>query len=164
MSGPQILNMISLIIDKYPNYTPECFVLFFKRALSGQYGKVYDRIDTQVIMEWLKAFDLELDEETVNLRNKQASHYKQENKNTPQILLPILKDIVEKTTKPMEPQQGPRKKTDAEIQVQNWITEFDNLYMNSSNQQHGMRLIYFNDQWIDINEFLEIKLQQNVST
>lgn len=53
MSDEQVAQTIILIQDDYWMLKPEDFKLCFDNAKKGKYGKVYDRIDGQVILEWL---------------------------------------------------------------------------------------------------------------
>ena len=56
MSEDQIIDCSMVIIQKYEkdNYRLEDFVQFFQAAKTGSYGKIYDRIDTQIIFEMLE--------------------------------------------------------------------------------------------------------------
>ena len=49
----QVAQTVDLIIDEYYFFKPDDFKLCFNRAKKGLYGKVYDRIDGAVILEWL---------------------------------------------------------------------------------------------------------------
>mgnify|MGYP000522076099 CR=1 FL=1 len=53
MGAVQVAQTVDLIIDEYYFLKPDDFKLCFNRAKKGLYGKVYDRIDGQVILEWL---------------------------------------------------------------------------------------------------------------
>ena len=52
----QAINTAVLILEKYPYETLEDFVMVFKMAKKGELGKVYDRIDPQVIFEWCNQY------------------------------------------------------------------------------------------------------------
>jgi len=53
----QVYECATLLIDKYWYLRLEEFAYVFKQAKLGKYGKVYDRLDMQVISEWLNAYD-----------------------------------------------------------------------------------------------------------
>lgn len=56
MSDAQIKSTVQLIIMDYAHLKPEDFKLCFNKAKRGEYGKVYDRLDGQVILMWLEEY------------------------------------------------------------------------------------------------------------
>ena len=56
MGAVQVATTADLIIEEYYFLKPDDFKLCFNRAKKGYYGKVYDRIDGQVIFEWLNTY------------------------------------------------------------------------------------------------------------
>ena len=54
----QVAQTVDLIIDEYYFFKPDDFKLCFNRAKKGLYGKVYDRIDGAVILEWLGRYEI----------------------------------------------------------------------------------------------------------
>jgi len=56
MNDEQVGQTIQLIQDEFWMLKPEDFKLCFNNAKKGLYGKVYDRIDGQIIIEWLKKY------------------------------------------------------------------------------------------------------------
>lgn len=56
MGAVQVAGAADLIIDEFYFLKPDDFKLCFNRAKKGYYGKVYDRIDGQVIFEWLNQY------------------------------------------------------------------------------------------------------------
>ena len=61
MDAYQIGDTISLIREEYPHYTPMDFKLFFKMAKKGYFGQIYGRMDGEVIMQWLRKYDMHRD-------------------------------------------------------------------------------------------------------
>jgi hypothetical protein len=53
MNDEQVGQTIQLIQDEFWMLKPEDFKLCFNNAKKGLYGKVYDRLDGQIILEWL---------------------------------------------------------------------------------------------------------------
>jgi hypothetical protein len=53
----QVYECATLLAEKYWYLRLEEFVYVFKQARLGKYGKVYDRLDVQVISEWLSTYD-----------------------------------------------------------------------------------------------------------
>lgn len=59
MNDNQAAQTADLIIEEYYFLKPDDFKLCFNRAKKGLYGKVYDRIDGAVILEWLGRYEKE---------------------------------------------------------------------------------------------------------
>lgn len=159
MSVEQMGALLSIVLATYPNYTPDHFKLFFIRALSGRYGKSYNRIDTPEILNWLSQFDLEFDEELANIRETEASKFKQELKGD----FLALKGLDLGIAKPIEKGEiKKREQTPEEKMFQDWIREFDKLF-----QQNGIdgsiRMVVYNDETIDLNKFLEYKMDEFIN-
>lgn len=57
MGAVQVAQTADLIIEEYYFLKPDDFKLCFSRAKKGIYGKVYDRIDGQVIFDWLNTYE-----------------------------------------------------------------------------------------------------------
>jgi hypothetical protein len=53
MNDEQVGQTIQLIQEEFWMLKPEDFKLCFNNAKKGLYGKVYDRLDGQIILEWL---------------------------------------------------------------------------------------------------------------
>ncbi len=53
----QVYECASLLAEKYWYLRLEEFLYVFKQAKLGKYGKIYDRLDVQVISGWLHAYD-----------------------------------------------------------------------------------------------------------
>ena len=48
-----------LVIEEYPYMKTDDFKLCFKNAMKMKYGNIYNRIDGQVIMSWLREYNKE---------------------------------------------------------------------------------------------------------
>ena len=59
MSDTQAATTVDLIIEEYPYMKLDDIKLCFKNAMKMKYGKIYNRIDGQVIMSWLKEYNKE---------------------------------------------------------------------------------------------------------
>lgn len=75
MSPLQIRATIDIVREEYPHYKPDDFKLFFKMAWKGYFGKVYGRIDGEVIMDWLRQYDIRRDTEAQNESIREADYY-----------------------------------------------------------------------------------------
>ena len=56
MSQRQIGLTVDLILEDYYFLKPEDIRLCFRNAMKGYYGRVYNRIDGQIILSWLKQY------------------------------------------------------------------------------------------------------------
>ena len=56
MNDIQMAQTADLILDEYYDLNFDDFKLCFNMAKSGKFGKVYDRLDGQVIMDWLSTY------------------------------------------------------------------------------------------------------------
>jgi hypothetical protein len=56
MNDVQVARAVDLILNEYYFLKPEDFKLCFNNVLTGKYGQVYDRIDTQVLCGWLNRY------------------------------------------------------------------------------------------------------------
>ena len=57
MNDVQMAQTADLIFDEFYYLNIEDFKLCFNMAKSGKFGKVYDRMDGQVIMDWLSTYE-----------------------------------------------------------------------------------------------------------
>lgn len=76
MTDIQTFEAAMIILQDYKYLTIADINLLFKRAKSGYYGKLYDRLDGQIILDWFRTYDKErmiaAEEESIN----EASQYK----------------------------------------------------------------------------------------
>lgn len=77
MGGDQVRQTADMILEDYSHFKPEDFKLCFSRAKKGHYGKLYDRLDGQIIMGWLMDYDNERDGEIEVIRAKDNRQLKQ---------------------------------------------------------------------------------------
>ena len=59
MSDVQVAITVDLILEEYPYLQTDDLKLCFKNAMKLKYGQIYNRIDGQIIMSWLKTYDVE---------------------------------------------------------------------------------------------------------
>jgi len=76
MGDLQVADTINLMIEEYPHYTQEDFKLFFNMAKKGMFGQVYGRVDGEVVMRWLKEYDIHRDTIAQKLSIQEAEQYK----------------------------------------------------------------------------------------
>lgn len=59
MGQEQLVSTIRLIVEDFYYFNVEDFKLCFNNAKKGKYGKIYDRIDGNIIYEWLQKYSEE---------------------------------------------------------------------------------------------------------
>ncbi|QNL41381.1 hypothetical protein DW206_22780 [Bacteroides ovatus] len=59
MSDIQVAMTVDLIMEEYPYFKMDDLKLCFKNAMKMKYGRIYNRIDGQVIMSWLREYNKE---------------------------------------------------------------------------------------------------------
>ena len=57
MSDVQVAITVDLIMEEYPYLKMDDLKLCFKNAMKMKYGRIYNRIDGQVIMSWLREYN-----------------------------------------------------------------------------------------------------------
>lgn len=59
MGQNQLVSTIRLIVEDFYYLKIEDFKLCFNNAKKGKYGKIYDRIDGNIIYDWINQYSLE---------------------------------------------------------------------------------------------------------
>ena len=59
MKDTQVAMTVDFILEEYPYMQTDDITLCFRNAMKGKYGKLYNRIDGQIIMGWIKAYNSE---------------------------------------------------------------------------------------------------------
>ena len=86
MNDIQVAQTADLIIDNYFWFNIEDFKLCFNMAKAGKFGKVYDRIDGQVIMDWLATYEeMRIQQKVIN-GEKEHSSIKAAERNAPDFM------------------------------------------------------------------------------
>lgn len=78
MDKQQVAITCNLIIEAFPYFKLEDLALCFKKAMLLEYGKLYDRIDGAVIIEWLRKYARSRDEYASVLSESKALEEKKE--------------------------------------------------------------------------------------
>ena len=86
MNDVQMAQTADLILDEFYYLNIEDFKLCFNMAKSGKFGKVYDRIDGQVIMDWLSTYENMRIETSISDGDAKHRNIKAQEKNAKSIL------------------------------------------------------------------------------
>jgi hypothetical protein len=154
MTPYQIEMSVEIIEENFYYFSPEDFRKCFRGAMSGKYGKIYNRLDGAVIMEWLRAYDIERTEIIVQEQmQKQKDEAKEimstESFNT--AMQKIMDDLSAKYSR-KEPEAWESKLTPFEKQV---ISEFDKL--------RGLnRFAVYNEKEMDFDTYRMIRYAEEI--
>lgn len=149
MSDTQVAMTIDMILEDYSTYKPDYFILCFKRARKGQYGIAFDRIDGQIIFEWLAKFDAEYTAEIEQERLLEHKRMQRDIYLTPQeieknnpVPMPdyIKEDYVKAIIKPVVVSEKPALTTEQLI-VKGFRDDFDRIC--EANGSKGDLFIHF---------------------
>ena len=126
MTPYQIEMTVEIIDENFYYFSPDDFRKCFRGAMSGKYGKIYNRLDGAVIMEWLRAYDIERTELIVKeqmQKNKDEAKEIMSAESFDKAMKNLIDEISSKhKRKDYEPYES--KLSPFEKQV---ITEFDSL-------------------------------------
>lgn len=78
MSVKQVAMTCDLILEAFPYFKLEDLALCFKKAMLLEYGKLYDRMDGGVIIEWLRKYAATRDEYASVLSEAKAAEDRRE--------------------------------------------------------------------------------------
>lgn len=59
MTDRQVAQTVDFILEDYPHLQPDDLKLCLRRAMKGRYGRVYNRIDGQMVLLWLREYEAE---------------------------------------------------------------------------------------------------------
>lgn len=158
MDDVQITATAKMILSEYYFLKPEDFKVCFDRAKKGYYGKLYDRLDGSIIMEWLNKY---IDERAEVAENESRERHEEAKKGiVMEGILPVLKQVVsELSINEKKVQENEKKEPTGNDVVQEWMKDFDKLYLKQG-VDNGIRMINYNGKTIDCNEYLKIRLNE----
>lgn len=165
MNDRQVAATIDLILEDYSVYKIDYFVLCFNRAKKGNYGKLYDRVDGQIILGWLAEFDLEYQQEVEQERWNEKKRIEKDTvlspDDQPAPMPENVKELIYTINGSMLV-KVPAEKTKEQILVDGIISEFNKIFddQNKDVLPSGKRFIKVENKMLDIQEYLEFRLTQ----
>ena len=154
MTPYQIQMTIEIIEETFYYFSPEDFRKCFRGAMAGKYGKVYNRLDGAVIMEWLRAYDIEKTEQAVQEQMQKKKEISQEIMSTDKFneAMKKLMDELSAKTKRKDPEPWESKLSPFEKQV---IAEYDKL--------RGLnRFAVYQDKEMDFDTYRMIRYAEEI--
>lgn len=159
MGASQVHQTAELILEAYGQYKFDDWKLCFKMAKLGQLGKVYDRIDGNVIFDWFDKY-LEIRfAEFETARAKENRILNEPIKADPTPMPDYVKELITKKVITKEPEKQ-LNQTDRQKVINDWLKEFDFIWMEQG-APDGKRFIMFQDIKMDQAEFLQHKIQND---
>jgi hypothetical protein len=75
MNEDQMIEVAAMLIDEADNFRLEDYTIFFSMAKRGMLGKIYDRVDTQVISQLLDEYWNQRREKAYQAEQDPVKHY-----------------------------------------------------------------------------------------
>lgn len=79
----QVDELVAYIVTNYKHWTVDDVVLFFHRCKFGRYGKVFDRMDSNVLGAWLAMYDTERDSALADYHTNKVKTWESEARELP---------------------------------------------------------------------------------
>lgn len=163
MNDSQIVTTINLIISDYSVLKMDDFILCFRRAMQGKYGKVYDRIDGEIIFEWLEQYLFEKANEVEAARSYENKIHKEESAKgfldmpttTP---MPEWFTIPEKKRPQIKSLETRSIQSDEQRLMNGYINRFDKLWKAQKLKVKGGRFARFAGRILNVEDFLHYKV------
>ena len=105
MNAKQVAITVDLIIDTYPYMQVDDITLCFRNAMKGNYGRIYNRIDGQIILGWLREYNKERCAAAVLISyNEHKAHLSEEARPTQGIFYADYRADLERRAKEGDPE------------------------------------------------------------
>jgi len=160
MSGYQIEETAELVIESYPIYMPEDFILCFKNIKLLRYGKFFEGIDGAKILEMMAAYDLEREDQIMAVRQKEANQYKADARLMAEPVAELAKKILEKPKEVKEPAK-PRQRSAIELAFDGYITDFDTLEKQQNFSQGAYRFVDYKNKIVDCAGYCNMRFDED---
>lgn len=168
MDANQVIQLSEMIYLQKDHLTLVDLKYCFEGIIAGRYGKIYDRIDPNIIMDAINQFEAEkaafIEQEYLNKKNEQNGFIHPE-------VAEKIKGIFEQPPKPKEVKRELNPET---LRAQEIMKEFDELYLEQYRngtllreftkdgiETVGMRYVFFDGKMYTSSEFLTMKLISN---
>lgn len=157
MSDSQIAMTVNLILDDFSAYKPDFFIWVFDNAKKMKYGKNYNRIDGQIIFEWLNLGDADYTEQIEYQRQNEHKRIMFNNDEPKDKGVPMPENVKElmQSIGTKLPEKGDKIFLDPmQNLVNGFITDFDSL----CNEDKALRFIVIDDKHLDIRQYVDYRI------
>lgn len=165
MNDMQIVFAVETIQREYWYLKPDELKFIFTNAKTGKYGTTYDRIDCQIICDWIEKYVVERTQIAIDENIEKNKQHRLSEINYD--LLKTIKKVIEPSKD--EPKQKTvevkRERTEAEIICNDILKEFDEIHKqqvpaNSKRAKEQLRTIEYSGKHYTQDKFLEIRLEE----
>lgn len=162
MTEAQVVKTVNLLMSSphYMELKPEDFALCFNRALSGRYGKVFNRLDGMVITEWLNQYIVEREQEIIEANIRKKEKRGGDLSIIDERMAKKFGELAHKLQVKKIKEEKPRERTGEEKQIDAWMAEFNSLSESQGLDKQPIKFVLYNEKHIDCREFLEMKLTE----
>jgi hypothetical protein len=162
MNPAQIKMTIDLILGdlELKNLKPEDFKVCFDGIKRGKYGKLYDRLDGQIIIESLYSYS---NEKLSIIEQQTIKHSADLKKTDKKEMIPEIVDVLKLAIKeiPEETKKETIKKVhERDPRINELFQEFEKLFKINGIEKGG-RFVNYNGKILNQVEFLETKLGES---
>lgn len=139
----QIVATVDLILEEYGYMKPEDFKLCFNQAKKGFYGQVYNRIDGQVILSWLKEYAIERIEYFEQHNSRKAQNHNDQRGLKTENMHTLYDKYIERSAKE-EADLKVRKEIESELRkeaITKWKSDYAEILGSEPTEQQHMDYI-----------------------
>lgn len=174
MNQDQIAQTAAMIITDYNWLKVEDMKVCFTNGKRGHYGQLYDRLDGQIIFQWLNQYSTDRANESLRLNDLKRKELENP-KITPEEINPEgQKKVIEilsqySKKKDIRVEVKPREKTEQEKLIQRFMRQFDKIWLRKGIENPGGKFIHMYGikgkdgitPYINLVEYVEYKLKQH---
>jgi hypothetical protein len=163
MNAAQIIQAVNFILEQKQHLTLDLVQAAFNNLIAGKYGKVYDRLDTQVLMDALTQAEYEIAE----IKEAEYLNQKHEIMMSHLDIDPKVAAAINKVILPVEmpqKQDKPRPMSKSQVLANEIMSEFDKLHNEQVKygivKSSGMRFVKIKEGHLSIQEYTEIRFEE----
>lgn len=143
ISEAQAVQTASLFIGQFPMETFEDLILCLKNAKLGKYGKVYNRLDGQIIFEWFRLYLDEKYERFEQIKKQEKEQYQAE---TMESFAPILSKLIAELESKNEQEKAEEKLRSKRVSAEKHFKQFSEVVPEFSKEELKEFLQYYKKQ------------------
>lgn len=170
MNQEQMFRLTNVIVESYPHFVGEDFKRCFDGMKKGLYGRFFEGMDENKILDCIEQYDLKRQNEIIEFRKLESDNFKNLNKSVLcDNLLPVLKDVLKKIEdrpKAIKVTHKTERTRDQNI-FDNYIKEFDKLYFEQLElgiiKKELLRLVVFNKKNCNLENYVNARYDEDFS-
>lgn len=160
MNALQVAETVKLIESYFPHLNLADLKFSFNEMKIGRYGKFYDRIDGQMILEYLEFYNHDRMSAFETQNNDKHKEIKKTESNSgfhPTVVAALRNAVGGK--KPLAESTKETKYVSTGDISQRWMKQFDNLYLKFGETKGSIRFLVFGSIRYSVDMFIERKYQ-----